>query len=192
MHIIRLRHPWQAAWRDQPTDDALAPLHSHTTHQFRAAHYSRQFHRPSGLHEQQPVTLILQPTAAVSLVLQLNELQPNASWPPSAHAPQAGSPATEAQPSCAEAADTVAISSILLNSQPLLLSAVSSGAQLMPHISVRIESTLQPFNLLEIVCGMAAGEIGNDETAAVQAADACAASPPALSEWAEVRLEIDD
>lgn len=188
MHIIRLRHPWQAAWRDQPTDDPLAPIHSHATQQLRTAHYSRKFHRPSGLRKQQPVTLILQSTAAVSLVLLPIKNQP-LPRPTTAHLK---STATDATPSCTTAACTVAIHSILLNSHPLPLSTATSDGQLIPLLSVRIESTLEPFNQLEIVCGLVAGEIIDDETATVQSADACVASPPALSQWAEVRLEIDD
>lgn len=188
MHIIRLRHPWQAAWRDLSTDAPLAPIHSRSTQQLRTAHYSRKFHRPSGLRKQQPVTLILQSTAAASLVLQPIKNQPLPT-PTTTHLKSA---ATDATPSCTTAACTVAIHSILLNLHPLPLSTATSDGQLIPLLSVRIESILESFNVLEIVCGMAAGDFFNDETAAVQSADACAASPLALSQWAEVRLEIDD
>ena len=187
MHIIRLRHPWQAAWRDQLTDHALTPLRSHTTERFRAAHYSRQFHRPSGLNEQQAVTLILQPTDSVSLVLRPNENFP-LSVPAATHKPAA----SDTKPSRAEVTCTIAIHAILLNSQPLLLSAATNDDELITHISVRVDSILEPFNQLEIVCSIAGSESIDSETAADQDIDSYAATPPALIQWAEVRLEIDD
>lgn len=187
MHIIRLRHPWQAAWRDQPSDALLAPIRSHTSHIFRAAHYSRQFHRPSGLREQQPVTLILQPTAGVSLVMQ-----PNESRPQSTLTTPTTAAATDTSLGCVETTCTIAIHSILLNSRPLSLSAATSPAQLITNISARIDSLLEPFNQLEILCSIAASETIDNATAAVQSAAACGVSPPTLPQWAEMRLEIDD
>lgn len=157
MHIIRLRHPWQAAWRDLPAGDALKL--DHADHQLRLAQYNRQFHRPNGLRKHQPVTLVVQPTDSMSPVRPF------------------------------------VVHSIQLNSQPLPISVATNDAQLFIHISARIESILEPFNQIEIMCGMTAGEILGDQvvtTTAARDADASSIPPPALSQWAEVRLEIDD
>ena len=188
MHIIRLRHPWQAAWRDQPTDDA--PALEPAAQQLRSVHYCRQFHRPSGLSNQQAVTLILQSIDSVSFALQSKGSHPQPT-PAATHTP---APATDTKPSRAEVTCTIAIHSILLNSQPLQLSTTSDDAELITHISARVEARLEPFNQLEIVCGIAACAATDNEPTAntVQTADACSIPPPTLSQWAEVRLEIDD
>lgn len=154
MHIIRLRHPWQTAWRDLPNDDVQL---DHTDHQPRLAQYNRQFHRPNGLHEHQPVRLVLQPTDSLSLARQFT------------------------------------VHSIQLNSQPLPISVAAGDGQLIRRISARIESILEPFNEIEIVCGITTHGVVGNESSTTTAGDADAHSaPPALSQWAEVRLEIDD
>lgn len=180
MHIIRLRHPWQAAWHDQPTGDAPPLNHtllSHTAQQRCVAHYSRQFHRPSGLNERQVVTLILQATGSASLTLQSNDSQRQRT-----PAAQAKSEAACTEPANCDPNCIVEIHSILLNSQPLTFSVLTSHDNNITHISTRIDSKLEPFNQLEIVCGVAT----------VQSIDTSSPPPPAISQWAEVLLEIDD
>ncbi|MCC7335012.1 MAG: hypothetical protein IT422_07945 [Pirellulaceae bacterium] len=157
MHTIRLREPWQCEWTRaaNPTD---------TT---RIARYHRYFHRPSGLLDQQPVTLTLVSTRLVTSAAQLrhgSELDNDSVFLPR----------------------QIILCALLLNSQPLQLEEQTSHSNTSSQLSVRIDSALEPYNLLEIDCEFPASE------PAMLDGSISPEAPPALADWAEVRIEIDD
>ncbi|MEO8270081.1 MAG: hypothetical protein ABI557_10185 [Aureliella sp.] len=148
MHTIRLREPWQREW-NEATNSAIDG---------RLARYHRYFHCPSGLADQQAVTLVLQVSRLVTSSAPLR----HASTPP------------------------LNVLSLLLNSQPLQFDMLLENPTQARQLSVRIDSILKPYNQLEFLCEFPAllPLVDNDSNSVPL--------PPALADWAEVRIEIHD
>ena len=124
----------------------------------RLARYHRRFHRPSGLIDQQPVILVLHSCRLVTSTAPLRH------------------------------GNTLPIHpcSLLLNSQPLPFDAQLDKSAQDTHLSVRIDSILEPYNQLEILCEFPTHHSSIDtESEPVEL-------PPLFADWAEVTIEIHD
>ncbi len=157
MHTIRLREPWQREWTGV----------ENSARDTRPARYHRYFHRPSGLLDQQPVTLILSPRWLVTNTAQAPHdiLQTDA---PASPQPQ------------------IIVHALLLNSQLLPFEVQRENRAQSTHYRVGLDSWLAPYNQLEIMCELpTASPSGNRDFQSTEL-------PPPLAEWAEVRLEIVD
>lgn len=157
MHTIRLREPWQCEWTRaaNPADAA------------RIARYHRYFHRPSGLLDRQPVTLVMVSCRLVTSTAQLR-------------------PGSELDNDSASLPPQIILHSLLLNSQPRQLNVQLDNSTQDAHFSVRIDSALEPYNELKIECEFL------DHRPSIDSDSQLDTPPPALADWAEVRIEIDD
>lgn len=157
MHTIRLREPWPREWTDA-ANSANATL---------AAQYHRYFHRPSGLLDQQPVTLVLVSSWLVTSTAQLRR-------------------GSELDSDSASLQPRFILCALRLNSQPLQFAVQRDNSTQATHFSVRIDPVIEPYNLLEIDCELLDHQpsIDNDFDSVTP--------PPQLTDWAEVRIEIHD
>ncbi len=165
MHIIRLRHPWQAAWRQPPLDDAPQAEnrgHDHTAGQLRPASYCRKFHRPSGLNDHQPVALVVELASVAARPVQfaLHDILLNSK-------PLRLSAASDSDHS------------------PTRLSA-RIDSLLVPFNQLEILCSLAVGEMVDTQVASAVAAVS-----VTQRGDALSAAPPDLCDWADVRLEID-
>lgn len=195
MHTIRLREPWQREWTHAANPaDATRP-----------ARYHRYFHRPSGLLDRQPVTLVLfsrrlaTSTASLPhgsrLVTSTAQLRHGSKLDSdSASLPHGSrlvtSPAqlrrgSKLDSDSAPLPPQIILRSLLLNSHPLQVDVQTDNSTQATHLSVCIDSALEPYNQLEIACEFLDYQPPIDS-------DSKLITPPPLTDWAEVQLEIHD
>ncbi len=165
MHIIRLRHPWQATWRQPTLDEATQADgrgHDRTAGQLRPASYCRKFHRPSGLSDHQPVALVIELTCAAAPPVQfaLHDILLNSK-------PLRLSAASDSDHSPTRF--SARIDSLLVPFNRLeILCSLAVGEMADAQVASAVAAVSEP-----------------------QRGDALSTAPPDLSHWAEVRLEID-
>lgn len=169
MHTIRLREPWQREWT-HAANPAVAT---------RPARYHRYFHRPSGLLDRQPVTLVL---FSRRLATSTASLPHGSRLVTSTAQLQRGS---KLDSDSAPLPPQIILRSLLLNSHPLQVDVQTDNSTQATHLSVCIDSALEPYNQLEIACEFLDHQPPIDS-------DSNSAAPPPLADWAEVRLEIHD